>query len=229
MISEVSFSRGYTSFWTEYVPWLGDYVSAINKGLGERIDQPIHLKDEPYHRSINNVIAFTLFKNIIKEKDEDIEKAFLEAKKIVANYPRNNLDSYILSERYIKIIQMQCERLMQHYDKPLEFYPEFRGCGIMESCRGDLFCDETLVEIKAGERDILPSDIKQLIAYAALNWLSSNPKPIKHVEIYNPRQGFLWNEELGELILTISNIPMEDLFDQIGKYLISMSEDINLY
>lgn len=229
MISEVSFSRGYTSFWTEHAPWISDYVSSINKGLVERLEYPIELGDDTVHRSINNTIAFTLFKNIITEQNNDIEKAFLEAQKIVANYPRNNIETFVLSDVYKKIIQRQSERLVKRYkDKTSEFYPEFSGCGIMESCQGDLFYNNTLVEIKAGERGVLSSDIKQIITYCALNWLSNNPKKIKYVEFYNPRQGIIWESELEELIMTVSNLPIEDLFDQIGKYLINMSEDIEL-
>lgn len=230
MISEVSFSRGYTSFWTEHAPWISDYVSSINKGLVARLEDPIELGDDTVHRSINNTIAFTLFKNVITEQNNDIEKALLEAQKIVANYPRNNMETFVLSDDYMKIIQRQCKRLVKHYiDKTPEFYPEFSGCGIMESCQGDLYYNETLVEIKAGERGILSSDIKQIITYCALNWLSSNPKSIKYVEFYNPRQGILWESKLEELIMIVSNLPIEDLFDQIGKYLINMSEDIELY
>jgi hypothetical protein len=229
MISEVSFSRGYTSFWAEYAPWLNDYVSSINKGIVERLQYPIEIEDDSIHRSINNIIAFTLFKNVIVNSDNDIEKAFVEAKKIAANYPRNNIESYTLSESYKKIILSQCKRLVERYkDKSTEFYPQFSGCGIMESCQGDIFYNETLVEIKAGERGVLSSDIKQIIIYCALNWLSKNPKIIKRVEFYNPRQGILWESELEELIITVSSLPIEDLFDQIGKYLINMSEDIDL-
>lgn len=229
MISEVSFSRGYTSFWTEHAPWISDYVSSINKGLVERLEYPIELGDDTVHRSINNTIAFTLFKNVITEQNNDIEKAFFEAQKIVANYPRNNIETFFLSDVYKNIIQRQSERLVKRYkDKTLEFYPEFSGCGIMESCQGDLFYNNTLVEIKAGERGVLSSDLKQIITYCALNWLSNNPKNIKYVEFYNPRQGIVWVSELEELIMTVSNLPIEDLFDQIGKYLINMSEDIEL-
>jgi hypothetical protein len=39
----------------------------------------------------------------------------------------------------------------------------------MESCQGDILNNETLIEIKAGERGILSSDIKQIITYCALN------------------------------------------------------------
>jgi hypothetical protein len=229
MISEVNFSRGYTSFWAEYAPWINDYVSSINKGMIVRLQSPILIGDDTVHRSINNIIAFTLFKNVITENNNKLNDAFTEATGIVLNYPRNNLSTYSLIGDYIEIIKEQSERLISRYrDKSVEFYPEFMGCGIMESCQGDLFHKNTLVEIKAGERGILSSDIKQLIVYCALNWLSKKPLSISQIELYNPRQGILWESSLNEMIMSISNLPTEDLFDQIGKYLSGLSEDIEL-
>ena len=77
MISEVSFSRGYTSFWTEYTPWIGDFVGSINKGMGLQTQSPITVTDDAIHRSINNIIAFTIFKNIVKFKNDNIERYVL--------------------------------------------------------------------------------------------------------------------------------------------------------
>lgn len=229
MISEISFSRGYTSFWTEHAPWISDYVSSINKGLVERLQLPIEIGDDTIHRSINNIVAFTLFKNIASQGNSKIEDAQKESFKIVKNYPRNNLETYTMTKEYELIIQKQSERLVNRYKgKVLEFYPQFSGCGMMESCQGDIFHNNTLIEIKAGERGLLSSDIKQIITYCALNWLSNSPITIDYVEFYNPRQGILWESKLIDIIMSISNLPIEDLFDQIGKYLTDMSADIEL-
>lgn len=229
MISEVSFSRGYTSFWTEYTPWIGDFVGSINKGMGLQTQSPITVTDDAIHRSINNIIAFTIFKNIVKFKNDNIEDAKDEAFAIAKNYPRNNLETYSFTNANYQVIKQLANRLAYQYkDKVVEFYPQFWGCGILESCQGDLHYDDTLVEIKAGERGLLSSDIKQIITYSALNWLSRKPMIIKQIEFYNPRQGILWKSNLNDMILSISNLPPADLFDQIGKYLSVLSEDIDL-
>jgi len=229
MISEVNFSRGYSFFWTEHTPWINDYVSSINKGLVERIYLPIDITDDTIHRSINNVVAFTLFKNIVTKCGNGIDIAMEEAKSIMMHYPRNSLESYTLTKEYQQIIKLQSDRLTEQYSNlKVKFYPEFPGCGIMESCQGDLYYNKTLVEVKAGDRGFLSSDIKQLIVYCALNWLSNKPINIENVELFNPRQGLYWNSGITDMILSISNVPMEDLFDQIGKYLSSMSEEIEL-
>jgi len=176
MISEVSFSRGYSSFWTEHVPWISDYVSSINIGLVERLQLPIELTDDTKHRSINNVFAFTYFKNVLTRNNDNLDAAFGETSTIIKNYPRNNLETYALTKEYSLIVKKQSERLINRYKgKSVEFYPQFSGCGLMESCQGDLFYNNTLVEIKAGERGLLSSDIKQIIIYCALNWLSNSP------------------------------------------------------
>lgn len=228
MISETGFSKRYSSFWKENVPWINDYVRSINVGLVDRLFAPIEIDDKD-HRSINNVVAFTLFKNTAIIKNDDIILAFNEARSIVKNYPRNNLETYSLTDCYIKIIRDQSSRLFSQFGSKVEFYPQFPGCGIMESCQGDLFYKETLVEIKGGERLFTPADIKQLVVYCALNWLSNNNYNICCVELFNPRQGTFWSSSVKDMIDSISNIPMEELFDQIGKYLLSMSEEVELF
>lgn len=231
MISETSFSRGYSDFWTEHTPWINNYVSSMNVGLIERVYPPLDITDDAGHRSINNIVAFTQFKNLIsKVEDTSIETAFEESKRIIKNYPRNNLESYILTDIYCQVIKYQSSRLVNQYSNlKVEFHPQFAGCGIMESCQGDLKYGKTLVEIKAGCQPFKPSDIKQIIIYIALNWLSNRQLDLEFVELFNPRLGTLWNSSISDLIYSISNLPMEDLFDQAGKYLSSMSEDIKLY
>jgi len=227
MISEISFSRGYSSFWSEHAPWINEYVNSINQGFIERLQNPIEIGDDSKHRSINNVMAFTLFKNIITKVSDNFEIALEESINIVKNYPRNNLESYKLTDDYKKIINNLVTRLVKRYEnKNLTFYPQFAGCGIMDNCQGDIYYNEILAEIKAGERNLVVSDIKQIITYCALNWLSTNRINITNIEFYNPRQGILWESNLSDLFYSISSIPMEDFFDQIGKYLSNLSEDI---
>lgn len=231
MISEKNFSRGYTSFWAEFTPWLNDYVSFLNEGFVTNIEQPLHYVDDVNHRSINNILAFTLFKNAIENNNNDILMALDEAKIIASNYPRNNLETYTLMDTYEQIVLAQTDRLLRRYrDKNLEFYPQFSGCGIMESCEGDILSENSLIEIKAGTsaKGILPSDIKQSLVYSALDWLSENSKNIIHIELYNPRQGIFWESNIEELIKTVSNHTFEDFFDQFGKYLVNLSDEIQL-
>ncbi|TNE53865.1 MAG: hypothetical protein EP338_10070 [Bacteroidetes bacterium] len=229
MISEASFARAYSSFWQEFTPWINDYTSFVNKGLVERKYEPLNSTDESIHRSINNVTAVVLFQNMIEQNNSDIDTAFEKAREIVKNFPRNGLDTYNLDNDQMRIIKLQSSRLVDTYKgNDLIFNPQFDGCGILASCQGDLMYQKTLVEIKAGERNISSSDIKQVIVYCALNWLAKSERKIEIVEIFNPRQGVLWQSSLSSLISSISSLPTEDLFEQIGIYLYESSEDIVL-
>ena len=98
MISEVNFAKNYSSFWTEYTPWVKDYVHSLNSGLIEHLYTSLEEKDDPKYRSINNVTAFTLFKNTVYLNNNDIDKAFVESVRILKNYPRTNIDTYQLTD-----------------------------------------------------------------------------------------------------------------------------------
>lgn len=227
MISEVNFAKNHSSFWTEYTPWSKDYVHSLNSGLVEHLYASLEEKDDPKYRSVNNVMAFTLFKNIACMNNNDIDNAFVESVKILKNYPRTNLDTYQLADpincRTIKAIS---DRLIYRYkDKNTIFYPQFNGCGILDNCQGDLFSNQTLIEIKAGDRNITVQDLRQLLIYSALNWLSGACN-IYYIELFNPRTGHLWNASIQEFISSISDLSMEELFEQIGKYLSDLSEDV---
>ncbi|MDO6437488.1 hypothetical protein Q4534_08730 [Cyclobacterium sp. 1_MG-2023] len=227
MISEKTFARGYTSFWTQNTPWLSDYVSFLNKGSIDRIFKPIDSLDEAKHRSINNTSAFINFK--LKNTSNDLE--IMEVVQIAAEYlkyfPRNGLDTFELDQINSKIINEQTDRLVKTYfGKTLVFDPKFRGCGIIANCQGDIYYENTLCEIKAGERNLQASDIKQLLVYCALNWLTEEKLAIDSIEIFNPRQGIFWNTKLIDLMDNISTLPMEDLFEELGHFVYTSSEEI---
>jgi hypothetical protein len=227
MISETTFSRGYSSFWEEYFPWLINYSKDINIDLTTRVFKSIGKSEDSGFRSINNIISFTHFKNTRLEKGFSLDSSFEEAKKIIVNFPRNNLLSYELTPFQKEIIEFQVEKLDNRYGTDCELYPNFPGCGILNSCSGDIFKNNTLVEVKAGERSILPADLKQLITYSAMNWLNSGSNYIiNKIEVFNPRQGLVWNSDLHAFISTVSNISLEDVFDQICKYLTDLSDEI---
>ncbi len=228
MISELAFSRGYSSFWQEYFPWLNYYIPVINADRKNHLLSPIDITEDPSLRSINNVVAFTHFKNICGDVEFPLETSFDEAKRIVGVLPRNNLARYKLTSNDRRIIEVQTNRLLNRYGPTCRIYPDFCGCGIVKNCYGDILKGETLIEIKAGERGIQPADLKQVILYSALNW--ANPRRthnIRRVEIFNPRQGVAWNNDLSQFISYISDLSLEDVFDQLCKYLVELSSEIH--
>lgn len=227
MISEKTFARGYSSFWTQNTPWLSDYVSFLNKGSIDRTFKPLDSLDEAKFRSINNSAAFIDFKQKILGEELEISKVIEIAAESLKHLPKNELDSYELNDIHSKVILEQSKRLNETYSgETLLFAPQFNGCGIIANCQGDLYYDDVLCEIKAGERNIHSSDIKQLLVYCALNWLSEEKINILSIEIFNPRQGIYWHSTLNSLMDNISTLPMEDLFEEIGHFVYTASEEI---
>jgi mannosyltransferase OCH1-like enzyme len=112
-----------------------------------------------------------------------------------------------------------------YYD--LEFHPFFPGCGILSNSEGDLLSSSILTEVKTGDRQILPSDIRQLIIYSAMNHLAGNQYDIKEISYFNPRKGTLWHNDIQDLFSSVSNIPFSDFSYELESYLISQSQEFN--
>lgn len=230
MISEINFSKGYSSFWVEYFPWLNLYCQSINKYNLLQEHNSISKDDLAEHRSVNNSIAFQHFKNLLSDPTYDLKFSRDEGISFIRRFQRNNLSNYSFSASDQNIIIVQAQNLLSRYNNNILINPFFQGCGILDNCYGDIIQGSKLTEIKAGNRAIIPADIRQLIVYSALNWISTSTRyEIEALEIYNPRVGYSWSIGIDELFISIAHTPKEDVFDQLTKHLLTLSEDIEIY
>lgn len=226
MISETNFSNGYSSFWNEYTPWLNGYVEEINADKTLIIEYPLLVDDTPMHRSVNSIISFTRFKELIKGNTTSNEDYFEISKALINLFPRTNIETYsITDDNNIQAIVKMSDRLFHLYNKDVIVDPQFCGCGVIDNCQGDILKNNTLIEIKAGKRKIIAADIKQMITYYALN-NQNHQYDIQYFELYNPRMGLLWKSDIENLISDISSISAYELCDEIGKYVSDMTEKI---
>jgi hypothetical protein len=226
MIAETTFSKSYSSFWQEHLPWLNDYVHTVARDSSRESLKSIKVIEDAEYRAINNVMAFTLFKNTVNDIDRSFDVLFSETKNILKWVPRNNLQSYVLNDLHKSIITFQSEQLIARYGfKNSLFYPRFSGCGILMNCNGDLLVDNCLSEIKAGVRQLAPSDFRQLIIYAALDWIAGSNYKIDLIELFNPRQNIFWSESIDIFIKVVSGETKEELFENIGQFLTYASEE----
>lgn len=229
MISETNFSKGYSSFWAEYFPWLNSYCQSVNKYNLHNERQCISEIDLAEHRAINNSIAFLHFRNIASHPDYDLKLSRDEGISFMRRFQRNSLSTYSFNESDQKIILAQVKNLTSRYSKDVLISPFFPGCGILDNCYGDIIQGNKLTEVKAGNRQIIPADIRQLLVYSALNWISSSEKyEIEALEIYNPRVGYSWSSNIDDLLISIADIPKEDVLDQLTKHLLTLSEDVEI-
>lgn len=227
MISETTFARGYSSFWMECFPWLNSYVQSINLYRLEKFSAQILDYDKVEHRSINNVMAFLHFRNLVKESNFAIEESKEETLHYMQRFPRNNLSTYCFDSNDQKVVYGQIFNLKRLPTRDIIFDPDFPGCGIIDNCRGDILQGNKLIEVKSGIRNIQPADIKQLIVYLALDWISSSTKyNIHQVEIYNPRVGFSWTTDTEDLFRSVTSFTKEEALEQLTKYLVMQSEEM---
>ena len=226
MISVTNFARGFQSFWSNITPWFHGYVGSINKGQIERFKKPLVSKDLPINRSINNTIAVLKFVEACKSEslNEDLKLAEINAKAQLRYLPRSNCKNYSMGSDDIQQIIDQARRLFVLYSKKLIVpFPFFPGCRVILTCQGDLLYSKTLVEVKAGERDLVPSDIRQTLTYLALNSASKKPISIENIEIVNPRQGTIYYDTVDNLCDAVSDRTKEDIFLEINSFAESYS------
>jgi hypothetical protein len=98
--------------------------------------------------------------------------------------------------------------------------PFFRGCGILNSCQGDVLSEETLFEVKAGDRPFRITDIRQLLIYAALNF-ESREHQINRLGLFNPRLGTYVTGDVEQFSLQLCGMSSSELFGIIVAFLSS--------
>lgn len=219
MISETSFAKSFGSFWSNAMPWTSAYVHAINKSADTRVNDPLKDGTDSKYRSIVNVLAFEVFKNRLSNQNIPLEAVLKEAEIKLKKYPNSNLETFNLSGEIVDVVGRLSGRLFEEYrnNNPL-VEPEFSGCGSIANCTSDIYVDQTLVEVKSGDRKFASSDLRQLLIYCALNWASVNPRTINWIELYNPRMGLKWFGKLDICVSYISTLSKEDLFQEICDY-----------
>ena len=123
----------------------------------------------------------------------------------------------------IKAITQISSNLISFYSKKeIKFHPLFRGCSFLSDCQGDLYYDSILVELKAGQRNFIVEDIRQLLVYILLNFLSKQYE-LRRVELLNPRTGQHFEMSLDIFIKRTSILSLEDLSIEFSNYLFTLS------
>jgi hypothetical protein len=95
--------------------------------------------------------------------------------------------------------------------------PPFKGCGIIDSCYGDVLQGDHLFELKMVDRNLRSIDLRQVLVYCALNH-NSQQYLIKTVSVLNPRRALEYRFDLNELVLQIANKTPAELFHQITDF-----------
>lgn len=236
MISEATFAKKFTSFWNEMLPNSKNYVRLINGGLIEAVYEPFETADRKNNTALVNVLSFSMFRALSNKAhtlDELSSKLFFDGKLFDALLQQSlhylsrfsygkDCELPLSSKEKIQISQLfrlLCVRYIADGQKTI-VDPSFDGCGYINQSYGDLISNDRLVEIKSGERRFSVTDIRQVVIYLVLNHYSNNPKDLKYVELFNPRMGISFCEEIESFCKNISALSSQVLYSEIQKFIV---------
>ena len=229
MITEKKLVSGFSSLWETLMPMGEAAVRRINL-IKNKDDERIASVVQPDRRAIVNEVGFRLLcKSIVDERliDLDYDDCVDSVCLVVMEYMRylkGNEDTIVPLDTVEKGEAVEIAKRLfwsLHYrerDKPFVAFPSFKGCGVLRNCVGDVQADDTLYEVKSGDRMFRQGDIRQLIIYCALNY-ASHENVINNVGLINPRRGFFCKINLNELVYSISGKTAPIMFSELIEFL----------
>lgn len=236
MISEITFSKKFTSFWNQTLPNANNFVRIVNLGLKDVIEDPFPEPRRPNNTALVNVISNRLFESFVSKK---IKLGSINDPKFILSNEYNELygesTDYLSRFAYgsnlslpLTIDEMKesvgifnvMYRKYGQYTNNIQLAPKFIGCGFINNSVGDMIIGETLIEIKSGQRHFSVVDFRQIITYCALNFSSGSKRKITGIEIFNPRMGISYSTSVYNLCRDLSAKSSNELFEEIKRYIV---------
>ncbi len=222
MISETYFCSHYSSVWRSLTPSMEDCVRRYNLSEYDREWPPLPSLSDPRRRGLINEAAFIFFcENNGRSRDQIaaqfadfIEDAFKKAATFLQLQPHA---AQALEKREAMALAGRMDTFFSASKSgggPLLVSPEFYGCGILGSCRGDVIKGDTLFEIKAGDRTFRSIDFRQILTYASLRYAHDKyifPK----IGIFNPRTGVSIVVKTSDFSHDVSGLDPHELFERV--------------
>ena len=231
MITEKHFALFYSSFWDSLCPMTEEYVRTIN-ATAERFAKEVDSAASNQKRGLINELAFLIAGESSRTKEsphalpvEIVEASAAEALQHVSSLRAFNRNIVtVLDEDDTQEARVLAGRLLYFLQTvfvlPFEFQPRFTGCGVIEACTGDVFANETLIEVKAGGRNYRSVDLRQMLTYCALNF-ASKERSIGSLCLVNPRRGVYFIRSLNEICMAISgrsaSVVLASIVDQLSE------------
>lgn len=226
MITELEFIRDRSSFWREVAPLSEDFIKRINLAvLDKKIHDEILSNTDPNRRSIINEVAFDIFAYCYGKEISiaAIDQKSLESIAKEAALYVNGLKLSASSGRTLSLTTEEITETLQIANLLLSFFkkkanviihPVLPGYSGLNQCYGDVLADDTLYEIKAGNRKFRSVDIRQLVLYASLNY-ASQKYAVSSLGLYNPRCGYQFQMETNAFCINFSGMPAHELFHKV--------------
>lgn len=236
MISESTFSKKFTSFWNEILPNSKNYVRLINGGFIEPIYEPFEPAERKNNTALVNVLSFNILRSFCNKEQsldqlsnpkyfesihfgEILKKSLLYLSKFSygneCSLPLSTKEKMQISQ----LFRVMYARYMANGQNTI-IDPRFDGCGFINESYGDIISDDRLIEIKSGERRFSLTDVRQILVYLVLNHYSKASFDISSVELFNPRMGIAFSENVESFCMNLSALNSQELFSEIQKFVV---------
>lgn len=199
VISETFFASNYPSVWRSIAPSMDDFVRRTNLNGVDREWPPLRSTVDSERRGAVNEAAYLLFagssalgqRPSLKWLQSNLLSAFMQAVEYSQkNQPMRKVEP---NEQEVREIIAIYRRLDAYFSStehsPIVVRPHFKGCGILNSCTGDVFSEKRgIYEIKSGDRPFRSIDYRQLSVYLGL-YFAETRKVAPELHLLNPRTG----------------------------------------
>lgn len=225
MISVSKFVQDYSSFWNSLFPMTEALVRTINLNYMRFAPEPkTGFNSDPQRRGLLNEVGYELSRliwtGLSSYDDFTRSTAYLLAESTLSEIdPRARVEQ--LSETEWEEAVFLADRLVLFSNRwprdSVIFAPPIRGCGFVDGKAADLMVGTTVMEVKAGDRNFLSTDLRQVIVYAALLNLE-NPDRIAEVCVVNPRRGVFYAANCNDVCMAAGGIDASVAFAQIVAF-----------
>lgn len=228
MISVTRLSSSFTSFWQELLPTGDAFVRRMNLDK-QRFCVPLDSKVQAARRALVNEMGFQMFKLSLgsgfsldqtRYTTEELTQIYLQAwRSLQMSHWFRDSDASDLDE-IERAETVEIARRLRHFFRELhsgkapQLSVVFPGCGFVDNSEGDVLIEQTLYEIKAGDRSFRLIDIRQVLVYLAMNQ-SANYYDINKVGFLNPRLGVCYSLDVEELVVRVAGTSSVELFSDI--------------
>ena len=226
MITEKAFIFSHQSFWVGVAPMISQFTRLQNLTI-ERFLPPFHMATDD-NRGLIGELTFRVFSVAYKRSCRGTDLIESEMQLCVKNsvdfirrfraFSRQPM--FQPSDEGVDEACQLADRLIDFFCKEkvnLKLWPQFPGCGWLDSVEGDGLGGSTLYEVKCGKSRVKGKDIKQILCYLALNYESKLYK-IDRICLVNPRTGTVFRCTTDALCRGVSGTAPSVLLGDIIEY-----------
>ncbi|MDG4890329.1 hypothetical protein [Mesorhizobium sp. WSM4887] len=231
MISERLFASQFSGFWRSALPNLEAVTRSANLAY-DRVSGLTRPTTSPSRRDLISEAGYFLFFESVRHPTEPAEVLRSRAVASALEFLNANILEFKTERDELSAPEAdevdRLARWLRHYfggrGVSLErvSVPSYRGHGIIQSCKGDFECSDTLVEMKYVDRQFRSHDLRQVIVYSALRYYEGKQN-YKTITIVNPLLGIEFTTNIDELIYSASGSDVPEFFQKLS-YTISNGE-----